>query len=418
MDKTKAFNFNGTKARFFAALTFSALTLAACGSSDADVAPVADSQPESVFATQDSLPTPTTSTTTTSTATAPETPVATAVPVTDTAPTTATAPAPTTTTSTTTPTTTPSTTNPPVVEALVVLTPEEVEGSFLDDLVGEQTVQTAVDDPLNVRSGPGVEYEVVTQLAHESDEIYHSHSVETAGGAVWNYAFQDGELLGWVNSSFLTPTVYLENRARTADCTAGADFPSAEFLLPLWGTSSDVDFDGSSDDVVVYADANSGGGPWVSVHFASGGVATGQWDGSFDAFPAGAVAVADLTRLDSPIESAEIVLHLYQGASHGTFGVMGLNGCTLESTRTADGQPFTFAHGASAGHSTVAGCGFGAHGEVDFIVTSQNFNSGEWTQTTYELEGLTWRSFDSTRQGNLADSEPVVPTIETCGINF
>jgi len=85
----------------------------------------------------------------------------------------------------------------------------------------------------------------------------------------------------------------------------------------------------------------------------------------------------------------EIVFQVGQGASHGQWAVMAVDDCELVTT-TLDGDAFGFAHGASAGHSTVGGCNYGAHGKVEFSVTSMDFNSGDWNVDVYELRGLEW----------------------------
>lgn len=329
----------------------------------------------------------------------------TAVSRTDTVATTTTTVAPPTTTSTLTPAVEPE-----------VLTPAEVQGSY-EDLLTNQRVLTAVDDPLNVRTGPGAEYEAVGRLAHEADDIVATHAFNVAEGITWRYVEQNGEAIGWVHANFLF------GQGATSTCQAGSDFP--EFEGAVLSETGDVDLDGVDDEIFVLAESRTVGesaagfpvveyDAWLLVSFANGGVATGQWTGDFEPTSANPLHVFDLTTLTPANDWNEVVFPIGQGASHGQWGVMTLDGCSLVPT-TLDGVPFGFSSGASAGHSTVGGCAYGPHGEIEFSISSRNFNTGEWGSSTYQLNGSEWLEVGTlSGTATAGDDFPHAPTLANC----
>lgn len=325
-----------------------------------------------------------------------------------------TASVPTTAAPSTTTSATPTTTTAIVVP--VVLSPSEIDGAYEDERTN-QRVLTAIDDPLNVRSGPGVGYEVVEVLEHETSGLDVTHSVNLDEDSSWRYIERNGQSIGWVHAR------YLFGHGATSTCQADPAFPTFEGAV-IAG-SGDLDLDGQSDEIFVLAESNEVGtsqagfpvvqyDAWVLVSFANGGVATGQWDGYFDPVPTASINVFDLTTLNPANDFNEVVFTLGTGASHAQWGVMTLEGCEIVST-TFDGDAFSFSHGASAGHSTVGGCAYGPHGEIEFQVSSRNFNTGEWNNTTYQLEGAEWLELGS-QQGTAtgADDFPYASTLSDC----
>lgn len=267
---------------------------------------------------------------------------------------------------------------------LVVKTASDYENS-VPVLLTQLSVQTEPGDPLNVRTGAGVGNEIVAALDHGTSDLTATDYVILESGAQWNYVSQNGAPIGWVNAAYLT------SPSPTAHCVMGADFPTFEGAVTT--TTADVDLDGSVDEVFVLAQSVPTGGydAWVLVSFGNGGVATGHYTGSyFDPIPTSSVYVTNLTALEqAPMN--EIVLQLGSGASHAQYAVMALDNCALVTT-TLNGTAFAFTNGASAGHSTVSGCNYGAHGKVEFTTTSMDFNADDWSSETFELTGTQWLS--------------------------
>lgn len=272
---------------------------------------------------------------------------------------------------------------------------------------------TSVGDPLNVRTGPGVSYEIVAELEHQTDGITATSAFNVDQGSTWRYIELDGEALGWVHGD------YLFGQGVTATCVAGDEFPTFEGAAAV-GTG-DVDVDGFEDEIFVLAESvDPSAGTfsqyraWVLVSFANGGVATGQWTGFYDPHPANDVLAFDLTTLGDFTDFNEIIFGTGSGASHAQYGVMTVVDCELVPT-TLNGTPFGFSHGASAGHSTVGGCAYGPHGEIEFVVTSTNFNTGDWSIDTYQLSGDEWAGL-GTFTGTATDSNelPQALTLQDC----
>ena len=299
------------------------------------------------------------------------------------------------------PSTSPSTSQPPVTTTTVLssttsvlatttsaavshtpVLPEDLTGVTAAPATG-LTVSTAPGDPLNVRTGPGVSYPVLGQFVDGTTGVDATYRYVLESGAVWRFVQGSGGMTGWVNSA------YLRGVSPTASCTKGANFPEFEGAVAVG--NGDVDLDGLVDEVFVLAEPQPEFGyhAWLLVSFGNGGVATGEWADFFEPSPVAGIHIFNLTTLAGPNDPNEIIFSTGQGASHGQWGVAALSGCTIVPT-TLDGVPFGFSHGASAGHSTVAGCAYGPHGEVEFVITSQNFNTGEWTQSSYQLDDLEW----------------------------
>lgn len=113
-------------------------------------------------------------------------------------------------------------------------------------------VGVAADDTLKVRSGPGVEFDVVFELeplAMDAVATGHNRSLGEAG--FWSEITADGRT-GWANSAFLLQP------GQTRDITAElyptpADRPSAETMLELGRTvaAANASEEPPSDIVVV-----------------------------------------------------------------------------------------------------------------------------------------------------------------------
>ena len=402
--------FNVLPARRALVIAAATITLAACSGESqeilADPRPVAVSS-ESISASVSEPPASVEAAleTSTSTAVVVESAAISAAPTTA-APT---SPAPTTVVSTTA-------APAPTTSAPTILAPSNLDGAF-DDLRSDQRVLTSVGDPLNVRTGPGVSYEIVAELVHETDGITATSAFNLDESSTWRYIERDGEVLGWVHGD------YLFGHGVTSTCVAGDDFPTFEGANAV-GTG-DVDVDGAEDEIFVLTEAtevgvSQSGAPvfnheaWVLVSFANGGVATGKWTGFYDPHLANEVRVFDLTTLGDFTDFNEIIFAVGFGVSHGQHGVMTLVDCELVPTTVA-GSAFSFSHGASAGLSTVGGCAYGPHGEIEFVVTSTNFNTGGWSITTYQLSGTEWADL-GTISGMATDSSelPNPLTLEDC----
>jgi hypothetical protein len=90
-------------------------------------------------------------------------------------------------------------------------------------------VNIAGNDTLNVRSGAGVGYPVLTKLAPDTKNIFRTGAIATANSAEWWQIYlPDGSGKGWVNASYLTE--YRTSTNACADTRIGtllANFDSA-----------------------------------------------------------------------------------------------------------------------------------------------------------------------------------------------
>lgn len=134
-----------------------------------------------------------------------------------------------TTPSTTSTTSEPTTTGDPEPGAL----PGEVIEIFPYEGAAMAVVGVEADDVLNVRAGPGVDFDVVATLDPLSDgeAVATGTNRQLDGGAIWAEV-EIGDAAGWANTAFLL------QRGVTDDVTASlyppeADVPSAETLTDL-----------------------------------------------------------------------------------------------------------------------------------------------------------------------------------------
>lgn len=136
------------------------------------------------------------------------------------------------------------TTDAPPVEAPTTVdtgaaAPSEPAGSGPDDLPGERTEiypyegdelavrGVAVDDVLNVRSGPGVEFEVVAELVPLADGMVATGHNRTVDGSLWVEMDADG-VVGWANA------VYLAQLGQVTDITSELPgLPSGDDMAQL-----------------------------------------------------------------------------------------------------------------------------------------------------------------------------------------
>lgn len=93
-------------------------------------------------------------------------------------------------------------------------------------------VGVAADDVLNVRSGPGVDFEVVHELEPLADDLVATGHNRTLGDeGIWAEIEVDG-ITGWVNVRFVLH-LGAANDITTALYPTPADRPSAETMLDL-----------------------------------------------------------------------------------------------------------------------------------------------------------------------------------------
>lgn len=186
----------------------------------------------------------------------------------------------------------------------------------------------------------------------------------------------------------------LDTEKPDGTCTAQNDFP--QLAKAVVQVAADVDNDGADDEVLAFFEPTGSDNRqvWLQVNFAKGGVATGQWGTVRELPTVPDIRVFDLTDLDAPIDPKELIVKIGSGASHELWGVATLVDCSLVPT-TYEGEPFFFANGASAGHSTTAGCDYGTGGKIEFSVTSQDFNEQTWETDTFKLVGSVWTAIGS-----------------------
>lgn len=120
-------------------------------------------------------------------------------------------------------------------------------------------VGVEADDVLNVRAAPGVEHQVVAELAPLTDDVAPTgHNRQLDDGSIWAEVAIDGGT-GWANTAFLA------HLGDTADITSElypdvADRPTAETMLELGRrVAADRVVDGEPEPAVVVVDAPSVG---------------------------------------------------------------------------------------------------------------------------------------------------------------
>lgn len=114
-----------------------------------------------------------------------------------------TAPVTTTTTapSTTTTTTIATTTTLPPATTTTTLPGEPLDfGPRPGDVLG--VVGIAFDDVLNLRAGPGTEFDVLKKLAARSDRVISNGRAQSIPGSIW-YEVTSGGVTGWSSATFL-----------------------------------------------------------------------------------------------------------------------------------------------------------------------------------------------------------------------
>lgn len=109
------------------------------------------------------------------------------------------------------PTAAPATIVPPTATALPVLPSATPTPQIVEEVsTAYQVAFVAVNDVLNVRTGPGPDYPVAGELAPNADDIALLDEGQTLlTGAVW-VPIEADSLSGWVNSRFLTESVSSE----------------------------------------------------------------------------------------------------------------------------------------------------------------------------------------------------------------
>lgn len=270
----------------------------------------------------------------------------------------------------------------------VALDPADVEGAVAE-VLNSLTVVTAADDPLNVRTGPGIDYDVVSQLEHRTDEVTATHRAVLDSGAVWRFVEVDGDARGWVHGGYLQGPLI-----GSAACQNAPD-PSKLDSLVATVLSADVDRDGEFDTIELYSDLVEPGqfdtyDLWIVIGFNNGGVASGRWDGGpiGDVHPASSIRTTDLSWGAYPDRTEELIVQIGQGASHGQFGIMALDGCDIVTT-TLDGEPFGYQTGASGARGSGVSCVYLDLG-VELHTSSVNWEENTGQGHSYVLNGTTW----------------------------
>lgn len=184
-------------------------------------------------------------------------------------------------------------------------------------------------------------------------------------------------------------------------CVAGNDFPVFDSAAAV--IDADMDNDGALDQVFLLDEVDGlGHNGWVAVIFASGGMATGQYDGFFEPVTDHALTTIDLTNGQDGVP--EILFVASSGPAISQVAVMTLVDCSIATTTLFD-KPFDFDIGAAPTYASSGGCAYGTGGRLEFTVTEQNPSEAEWTVTAYTLAGTTWTQAGRYSNGDLPNLE-------------
>ena len=319
-----------------------------------------------------------------------------------------------------TPTTVPDAVTPTTTVPITgrITLPHEVDGVFSEQ-ISEHHVVTSVDDPLNVRSGPGVEYSAIDQLNHGFTNFVSSDAVTLDSGATWRFISVGTEPAGWVHGAFIQPV------ANTSSCEAPAyEDAVAGFELIHEPRFGDIDGDGLDDEVSVHYEVVAIEGVertfnqhffHLYVRYGNGGTAlSAPIQGDRHPAANGVWGFADVSYLPTDPGGDEILLGLGSGSTTAFLAVVAQVDCDVVAT-TLDGGFFGVSQGASGTYSSSFGCAFGAHGETSLLRYSDNDRgSDEFTATTEEfrLRGSEWVSV-----GTFDNNDPTVtpPSSSDCG---
>lgn len=144
------------------------------------------------------------------------------------------------TTDTTTPdSTTTSSTSTTAAAVTTTLPDSELPGERVEIFPYEgatlAVVGVAADDTLNVRTGPGVDFDVVTELDPlATDIVATGHNRSLGNDGFWSQITVDGRT-GWVNTAFVLQLGQVNDITSTLFPTP-ADRPGAETMLELGNT--------------------------------------------------------------------------------------------------------------------------------------------------------------------------------------
>ena len=260
-------------------------------------------------------------------------------------------------------------------------------------------VITEPGDPLNVRTGPGVDNPVVRELVHQTTGITSTHIVEV-NGSEWCSIELDGEGVGWVAGRFL------QRVGSISFCSAPANMPTG-----LSGNSVQVDIDDDPglDTVTTFTEELSTGRDrvWVRADLTGGGEVAGFVDQITNAPESPDIRVMRLSADDALNFNSQFVVEILERPDRSGWRVLDLDDCDIEVT-TLNGQPFSFNTGSLTSTSFEIGCIYGGAGNR-FVTVADADNR---TTNEYELRDGEW-TFKTSTISNVSENE--LPTgFTTC----
>ena len=141
---------------------------------------------------------------------------------------------PTTTSTTTTTAASSTTTSTSALAPGATTAPGSLPGERLDlfPYEGDElaVVAVAADDTLNLRAGPGVEFDVVAELEPTAGVVATGHNRSIEGGGIWVEVTATGTT-GWANSAYLAHLGATDDV--TSQIVSAGDRPRAETMLDL-----------------------------------------------------------------------------------------------------------------------------------------------------------------------------------------
>lgn len=223
-------------------------------------------------------------------------------------------------------------------------------------------VITEPGDPLNVRSGPGTEFDVVSELDHQTTGVVSTHISNQSSGE-WRFIEVDGEPVGWVAGRFL------RNVVDPAFCVAPQEMPAG--LVGQSPAAVNIDEGGVLDTVAVFVEELGGGSErhWVRADLDSGGVIAGVTPTLTRPPAEPALDVQFIGNTNALSFGSQVLVRTFQVGRNSDWMVFELVGCEFEVV-TLDGEPFTF----RSGGIIETGCIYGGS-ENRFVVYHDDASS-------------------------------------------